>query len=94
MEFILYLIISISAGYYIYFIASQGGDERGQKILANSSQVAFLIMIIGFVFQVFFFTFMEPTIDQIQILIGVWMASVFLGNDIAIIVNLKTKKLN
>ncbi|NIK13118.1 hypothetical protein [Alkalibacillus almallahensis] len=92
LNLVLYLIISISFIYYIFFVASQGKDERGQEILTSASQVALFITMVGFIFQAFFFTFVDPTIDQVEILIATWMASVFLGNVITIIVKLNKQK--
>ncbi|WP_411954951.1 hypothetical protein ACKXGF_03985 [Alkalibacillus sp. S2W] len=48
--------------------------------------------MVGFIFQAFFFTLVDPTIDQVEILIATWMASVFLGNVITIIVKLNKQK--
>lgn len=71
---------------YIGFVMNEGKDERGQAIIAKSSQVSFIFILIGFVFQGFFIQFANPTVAQIELLIYVWMACVFASNSISILV--------
>lgn len=81
---IIFAVVSI--GIYIGFVVNEGKDERGQEIIAKSSQVAFIFILIGFVFQGFFIQMASPTVEQIQTLIYVWMAFVFASNGISILV--------
>ena len=80
------ILIAISLGVYIGFVSNEGKDERGQAILAKSSQIAFLLILLGFVFQGFYYQFTNPTVDQVKTMIYIWMALVFCGNGLTIMV--------
>ena len=81
------ILIVISLGIYIGYVADQGNkDERGQAILARSSQVAFVFVLIGFVFQGLYFQFANPTVDQIQTMIYIWMTFICCSNSVSILV--------
>jgi len=80
------ILIAISLGVYISFVSNEGKDERGQAILAKSSQIAFLLILLGFVFQGFYYQFTNPTVDQVKTMTYIWMAVVFCGNGVSILV--------
>ena len=80
------ILATVGLGIYIGFVRNEGKDERGQEIIAKSSQVAFIFILIGFVFQGFFIQFTNPTVEQIQTFIYVWMALVFASNGVSILV--------
>jgi len=79
----IFIIISIS--YYIWFSVYEGNDERGKKILAKSSQIAFIFILLGFVFQSFYFKFGDPSVEKIEMMIWIWLALVFTSNSISIV---------
>lgn len=79
------IIIIVSISYYIWFSGYEGKDERGRDILAKSSQIAFIFILFGFVFQGFYFRFGSPTVEKVQMMISIWMALVFAGNSISIL---------
>lgn len=77
------LVITVSVGYYIKFVTSEGKDERGQTILGKSSQIAFIFIAFGFVFQLFYIQFINPSVDQIEASMSIWMALVWASNSIS-----------
>ncbi|RDW16847.1 hypothetical protein [Oceanobacillus chungangensis] len=79
------ILIAMSLGVYISFVAGQGKDERGQAIIARSSQIAFLFILLGFVFQGFYYQFSNPSVDQVKTMTYIWMAVIFCSNSISII---------
>jgi len=81
------ILIVISLFHYIWFSIYEGNDERGKGIMANSSQIAFVFIILGFVTQGFYFRFGNPSIEKVQTLIYIWMALVFVSNSIGIILH-------
>ncbi|MFD2761516.1 hypothetical protein [Lentibacillus juripiscarius] len=87
---IAFLIIIVSISYYIWFSGYEGKDERGRKILAKSSQIAFIFILFGFVFQSFYFQFGNPTVEKVQMMISIWMALVFASNSVSIVLYRKT----
>jgi len=85
MIFIALIFIIISLAYYIWFSGYEGKDERGREILAKSSQIAFIFILLGFVFQGFYFKFGNPSVEKTQTMISIWMALVFASNSISIV---------
>lgn len=79
------LIVVTSLGIYIGFMKNEGKDERGRAILSMASQISFVFLLIGFVFQILYFQFASPTVEQLQSMIAIWMALVFGSNGIAIV---------
>jgi len=71
------VVIFISLIIHIRFNSSQGKDERGQAIIGKSSQLAFIAILLGFVGHMIYFQFGTPTIDEVSLLLKVWMAIVF-----------------
>ncbi|RDW17696.1 hypothetical protein [Oceanobacillus chungangensis] len=60
------ILIVISLGVYIGFVSNQGKDERGQAIIAKSSQIAFILILLGFVFQGFYYQFTNPMLIKLK----------------------------
>lgn len=88
---IMTLVIIISTGFYIIFVVSEGKDERGQAILGKSSQIAFIFIAFGFVFQLFYIKFAHPSVDQIEASIFIWMALVWASNSVSTFIFRKNK---
>lgn len=90
MNIILFIVtvifIVICIGIYVGFIFSEGKDERGQAIIAKSSQIAFIFVLLGFSFQGLYYHFANPTVEQLIMLIYIWMVFVFGANSISILV--------
>lgn len=80
------IVMVISVGFYIIFVTVEGKDERGQAILGKSSQIVFILIAFGFVFQMFYIKFANPSVKQIETTIFIWMALFFLSNGISIFV--------
>lgn len=78
------ILIIISLVIYVAFIAHEGTDERAQAILSKSSRIAFIFIILGFIFQSVYYQFANPTVEQIRTLIYIWMALIFCSNSLSI----------
>lgn len=78
------ILIIISLAVYVAFLANEGKDERGQAILSKSSRIAFMIILLGYIFQSFYFRFANPTMEQVRTMIYIWMALVFCSNSLSI----------
>ncbi|GGB38175.1 hypothetical protein F3157_13985 [Virgibacillus dakarensis] len=48
------------------FVVMEGKDERGQAKIGKSSQIAFIFILIGFIFQLFYIHFAAPSMEQIK----------------------------
>ncbi|CAM4452953.1 hypothetical protein PAEN110709_17980 [Paenibacillus endophyticus] len=83
---VMMMIVVMSLGAYIGFARNDGRDERGRTILAKSSQIAFIFILAGFVFQILYFQFAEPNPDHIKAAISVWMALIFGSNAVSIVI--------
>ena len=79
------ILIIVSITYYIWFSVYEGNDERGREIMAKASQISFIFILLGFVFQGFYFQFGSPSIENVETMIYVWMALVFFSNSISIL---------
>jgi len=75
----------IGIGVYVGFITSEGKDERGRAILARAAQIAFIFILLGFVFHLLFIEFIDPTIEQVRASISAWMGLVFISNGFSIL---------
>lgn len=80
------LIAVASIGIYLGFVKNEGKDERGKAILAKASEISYIFIYLGFAAQALFFLLANPTVNEVQLFITIWMASVFASNGIAIIV--------
>lgn len=78
------ILITISLVVYIAFVANEGKDERGQAILSKSSRIAFIFILLGFIFQSFYYQFATPTVEHVRTMIYIWMALVFCSNSLSI----------
>lgn len=87
VTYIIALIIVIaSLGAYIGFVINEGKDERGKAILAKASQISFIFLLLGFIFQINYFQFGSPTVEQLKLMIIIWMAFVFGSNGISLLI--------
>lgn len=86
----IYLIFTIlgvlGIGVYLGFSTYEGKDERGKTILAKASQIAFVLIFLGFAFHMLFFEFAHPTVEQIRATMTVWIGSVFISHGISILI--------
>ncbi|MFD1361291.1 hypothetical protein [Lentibacillus salinarum] len=80
------IVMVISVGFYISFVTVEGKDERGQAIIGRSSQIAFIFILFGFVFQMFYIQFADPSVENIETAIYIWMALVWCSNSISIFI--------
>jgi len=80
------IVMVLSGGYYIGFVTAEGKDERGQAILGSSSQIVFSLVALGFVYQLMYIRFANPTLEQIQTSIFIWMIIFWLSNSLSIFV--------
>lgn len=80
------ILIVICIGIYIGFIFSEGKDERGQAILAKSSQIAFIFILLGFAFLGLYHQLAHPTVEQLFNMVYLWMLIVFAANSVSILV--------
>src|SRR5699024_8909105 len=80
------IALVISGVFYITFVTAESKDERGQAILGKSSQIAFIFIAFGFVFQMFYVEFANPTVKQIEAAIFIWMALVWCSNSVSIFI--------
>jgi len=76
----------IGVGFYGGFVISEGKDERRQAILGKSSQIVFPVILIGFVFLILYTRLTSPNVEQIEIIIHLWMALIWLISSVSIFI--------
>lgn len=79
------IVFAMSVGIYLGFVMKEGKDERGQSILGKSSQLGFIFIFLGFVFQSIYITYASPSVADIQLMIVIWITIVSVCNSAGIL---------